>query len=183
MSAVAPPNPMPPDENVGPVLLAVTGVLIGLVMLTSSLRIYVRFRLGALGWDDYTMIVVTILSAMRVGVQIAQVNKYGNGRHRWYVPDEDYINNSMLGWYTQILLFATMCLLKVSICLLILHIKNDRRLKVFLYIVMAGLVVTNLSCIIILLAQCTPVSVYWTGKGGTCWDTKVRNYAIYFTIC
>jgi hypothetical protein len=182
MASVAPPNPMPPDENVGPALLVVNGILIALVLITSSLRIFVRFSLGILGLDDYTMILVTILATMRVGVQAAQVNKYGNGRHRWYLSSDDYTNNNMLGWYAQVILFATMCFLKVSICFLILRIKNSRALKIFLYCVMAGLFITNFGCIVILLAQCKPISVYWTGTGGVCWDTRVRIYAIYLTI-
>jgi len=183
MPAATPPNPLPPDENIGPVLLAISGVLIALILVTTSLRLYVRFLNRALGADDYTIALVTVLCVMRFGVQVAQVNKFGNGRHRWYLSSQDYINNNMLGWYAQILLFATMCFLKMSICLLLLRIKKDKNLKIFLSILMAGLVVTNFGCIVILLAQCRPISVYWTGGGGTCWDTRVRIYAIYFTIC
>ncbi|KAK3385844.1 hypothetical protein B0H63DRAFT_188169 [Podospora didyma] len=180
--APPPPNPMPPDENVGPVLLGVTSVLIAILLIASCLRLYVRFKLGAFGIDDSIMVAVTALSLARFGVQIAQVNIYGNGRHRWYISDSNYIDNNMLGWWAQVLLFATMCLLKMSICFLILRIKNDRGLKIFLYCLMTGLVITNLACIIILIAQCKPTSVYWTGTGGTCWDTRVRIYSIYFTI-
>jgi hypothetical protein len=182
MAPLPPPHLMPPDENVGPVLLAITGILTALVLITSALRMFVRFSLGSVGLDDYTMVVVTILCVARFSLQVAQVNMYGNGRHRWYISDDAYMNNNMLGWYCQVLLFATMCLLKISICLLLLRIKKERRLKIFMYIVMAGLIITNFGCIIILLAQCRPISVYWTGAGGVCWDTRVRIYAIYFTI-
>jgi hypothetical protein len=47
--------------------------------------------------------------------------------------------------------------------------------------VMAGLVITNFGCIVILLAECDPVEAYWTGSG-KCWDARVRIYAIYLTI-
>ncbi|KAK3360701.1 integral membrane protein [Lasiosphaeria hispida] len=181
-SSIAPPNPLPPDENAGPALLAISGILITLILITTSLRLFVRFSNGALGADDYIIAVVAVLCVMRFAVQAVQVNKFGNGRHRWYLAEDNYINNNMLGWYAQVLLFVTMCLLKVSICLLLLRIKHDRRLKLFLSIVMAGLFVTNFGCIVILLAQCKPISVYWTGGGGVCWDTRVRIYSIYFTI-
>ena len=182
MAPVTPPNPLPPDENVGPTLLAVSGVLVGLILLTTFLRIHVRFSTGALGIDDYSILLVTFLCVVRFAIRVVQVNQFGNGRHRWYLSASDYMNNNMLGWYTQVLLFATMCLLKISICLLLLRIKKDKSLKIFLYIIIAGLFITNFGCIVILLAQCRPISTYWTGAGGVCWDTRVRIYAIYFTI-
>ncbi|KAH7268551.1 hypothetical protein B0J15DRAFT_389987 [Fusarium solani] len=156
MSAVTPPDPLPPDENVGPILLGVSK------------------------WDDYTMIIVTFLGIARYATQVAQIS-IGNGRHRWYIPKENYIRNNMLGWVAQILLFASICLLKVSILLLLLRIKNSRGLRWSAWAVMAGLVITNFGCIVILLAECDPVEAYWTGSG-KCWDARVRIYAIYLTI-
>ncbi|KAH7368264.1 hypothetical protein B0T11DRAFT_326459 [Plectosphaerella cucumerina] len=180
MASLAPPNPLPPDENVNPTLLGISGTLIGFVVITSVLRLWTRFRLRSLGWDDYTMAVVAVLAVARFGVQCAQ-GTYGNGRHRWYLEKEDYITNNMLGWFAQILLFASICLLKCSIMLLLLRIKDSRKLKITLYSIMAGLVVTNFGCIIILLAECDPVSAYWTGVG-KCWPAKIRIYSIYLTI-
>lgn len=181
MASLAPPNPLPPDENVNPTLLGISGSLIGFVVITSVLRLWTRFRLRSLGWDDYTMAVVAVLAVARFGVQVAQ-GTFGNGRHRWYLEKEDYITNNMLGWFAQILLFASICLLKCSIMLLLLRIKDSRKLKITLYSIMAGLVVTNFGCIIILLAECDPVSAYWTGVG-KCWPAKIRIYSIYLTIC
>ncbi|KAK7446601.1 hypothetical protein Landi51_07548 [Colletotrichum acutatum] len=180
MAPVTPPNPLPPDENVNPILLGVSGVLIFFVVFTTSIRLYVRFALRHLGWDDYLMGIVASLGIVRYGVQCAQGNS-GNGRHRWYISTEEYVNNSMLGWFAQILLFASICLLKCSIMLLLLRIKDSSRLKYFLWSVMAGLVITNFGVIIILLAECDPVEAYWTGNG-VCWDAKIRIYSIYLTI-
>ena len=182
MASVQPPDPLPADHNIGPTLLGVSGFLTALVVITSCLRIFVRFSLKALGWDDYSMIIVTVLCVIRFGIQIAQCVLYGNGRHRWYLTKEQYVNNNMLGWYAQITLFLSICFLKVSICLLLLRIKKERPLKIFLSVLMAGLFITNFGCVIILIAQCKPTSAYWTGIG-KCWDTRVRIYAIYFTIC
>lgn len=181
MATVIPPSPLPPDDNVNPTLLGISGTLIGLVLITSALRLWVRFRLRSLGWDDHTMAVVTVLAVTRFGVQVAQ-GAYGNGRHRWYLDKDDYVTNNALGWFAQILLFASICLLKCSIMLLILRIKDSKKLKITLYSIMAGLVVTNFGCIIILLAECDPVSAYWTGVG-KCWPAKIRIYYIYLTIC
>ncbi|KAJ5020135.1 hypothetical protein K4K57_003548 [Colletotrichum sp. SAR 10_99] len=180
MAPVTPPNPLPPDENVNPTLLAISGVLIFFVIFTTTLRLYVRFSLRHLGWDDYLMAITASLGIVRYGVQCAQ-GATGNGRHRWYISSEEYVNNNMLGWFGQILLFASVCLLKCSIMLLLLRIKDSSRMKYFLWTVMGGLVITNFGVIIILLAECDPVEAYWTGVG-KCWDAKIRIYAIYLTI-
>ncbi|KAK2016094.1 hypothetical protein LZ32DRAFT_626466 [Colletotrichum eremochloae] len=180
MPSITPPNPLPPDENVNPILLGISGVLLFFVVFTTSIRLYVRFMLRHLGWDDYLMAIVASLGIIRFGVQCAQ-GASGNGRHRWYISNEQYIHNNMLGWFAQLLLFSSICLLKCSIMLLLLRIKNSTKLKYFLWSVMAGLIVTNFGVIVILLAECDPVDAYWTGKG-VCWDAKIRIYSIYLTI-
>jgi hypothetical protein len=180
MSTVVPPNPLPPDENVGPVLLGVSGVCLALVVITTGVRIWVRLGLRSLGWDDFTIVVASLLGIARFGVQAAQV-KIGNGRHRWYIDAADYMNNNKLGWFAQILLFASICLLKISILLLLLRLKDSQNVKYSAWAIMAGLFFTNFGCIVILLAECTPTSAYWTGVG-ECWDPRIRIYSIYATI-
>lgn len=172
---------LPPDENVGPILMGITGVLTAMIVSTTSVRIYVRARQHMLGWDDWTILITTLMAVTRMAVQAVQC-AHGNGRHQEYLAKEDVQFSNMMGWYAQLLLFASVCLLKVSILLLILRIKDSRRLRIFLYIVMGGLAITNFGCILILLAECSPVSAYWTGQTDKCWPTKVRIYAIYFTI-
>lgn len=172
---------LPPDESVGPALLTVSCILLGFVITTTLLRLYTRWSLLILGWDDYTIGLTAVLAVVRVVIQIKQV-QHGNGRHRPYLTQDDYVYNNMLGWYAQILLFISTALLKTSIILLILRIIQDsRKLRIFLIAIIGGLVVTNLACVIILLAECAPVEAYWKG-GGVCWDTRVRIYSIYFTI-
>ncbi|KAI1077246.1 hypothetical protein F5B20DRAFT_552833 [Whalleya microplaca] len=181
MAPVAVTNQLPSDENIGTTLIAVTGVLTALTLLTTSCRVWVRYQKRILGWDDYTIIAVTLLATVRMAIQAAQVDLFGNGRHRWFLTEDQYMNNNMLGWYAQILLFATVCLLKISICLLMLRIKNDGAVRILMYIVMGGMIISSLGCIIVLLAECHPIEAYWKGNG-TCWDTRVRIYVIYFTI-
>ncbi|KAL9564557.1 hypothetical protein ACKAV7_011009 [Fusarium commune] len=154
MASVQPPNPLPPDQNVGPILLGISGTCLALVIITTSVRIWVRSALRSSGWDDYTIVIVTLLGITRFGVQVGQVS-IGNGRHRWFIEPEDYVQNNKLGWVAQILLFASICLLKISILLLLLRIKDSRRVR--------------------------PVSAYWTGVG-ECWNPRIRIYYIYATI-
>ncbi|KAF5649885.1 integral membrane protein [Fusarium sp. NRRL 25303] len=96
MASVQPPNPLPPDQNVGPILLGISGTCLALVIITTSVRIWVRTALRSSGWDDYTIVLVTLLGVARFGVQVGQVS-IGNGRHRWFIEPEDYVQNNKLG--------------------------------------------------------------------------------------
>ncbi|CAK7217249.1 hypothetical protein SBRCBS47491_003100 [Sporothrix bragantina] len=113
-------------------------------------------------------------------VVIAQVH-YGDGRHRAYIDSSDYETANRLGWYALLLFFVATCLMKISICLLLLRIKNERWLRWLIYGMMAGLVVTNGGVVVILLAECRPVDEYWDDVG-LCWDPRVRVFSIYLTI-
>ncbi|KAF5658762.1 aldehyde dehydrogenase, partial [Fusarium circinatum] len=70
MASVQPPNPLPPDQNVGPILLGISGTCLALVIITTSVRIWVRTALRSSGWDDYTIVIVTLL-----GVQVGQTGQ------------------------------------------------------------------------------------------------------------
>lgn len=171
----------PANENVGPALVAISTVLIFFALLTTGLRIFVRARNRNLGWDDATLAASVAIGAARWGIEVAQCVNHENGKHRQWLDDPaNYDTNNMLGWPAQILLFAGICFLKLSIMLLILRMKDSRKLKILLWTVMAGLVITNGGVIIILLAECRPMG-YWR-QDATCWDPKVRIYSIYFTI-
>ncbi|UKZ55900.1 hypothetical protein TrVGV298_009724 [Trichoderma virens] len=182
MTRPPPPDSLPSNRNIGTTLIVVTGILTGFMLLTTVLRIYTRFSLNAQGLDDYSMIIVNILALPRMAIQVVQVTVYNNGRHRWYISESDYINNNMLGWYSQILLFAGVCFLKSSILFLIIRLRDEAKVRRILYAVISGLFITNFGTIVILVAECSPPSVYWTQIGGKCWDTRIRIYAIYFTI-
>ncbi|KAI8931653.1 hypothetical protein NX059_011302 [Plenodomus lindquistii] len=182
MSSVTPPDPLPPDYSVGSVLLILTCILTGFTIITTVLRIWARYGRRALGWDDLAIAVCCVLATIRTAIQILSV-AHGNGRHRWYISQEDYQYVNFLTWLTQIFLFTNIALLKCSICMLILRIKNEKVLRRFLYGMMVGLVLTNLWPIIILLAECNPVKKYWRPQiPGKCWPTKVRIYSIYLQV-
>lgn len=123
-----------------------------------------------------------LLAVARTIVQIVSV-KNGNGRHRWYLTQHQYEYVNFLTWVTQLFLFSNIALLKCSICLLILRIKNETKLRWCLIVMMAGLILTNFECILVLLAECDPVKKYWQPSApGKCWPTKVRIYSIYLQV-
>jgi len=50
MSSVSPPNPLPPDDSVGGVLLAITCILTAFTVITTVLRTWARHDRRTLGW-------------------------------------------------------------------------------------------------------------------------------------
>ncbi|KAF6794285.1 integral membrane protein [Colletotrichum sojae] len=171
---------LPPDENVGPISVALAAVLTALLIITTGLRIWVRAANRKLGWDDWTILLAAATCIARFAIVVKQA-EHGNGRHRVYLTEWNYMMVNMYGWWGQILLFAAVAFLKASICLLILRIKDTKALKVMLYILMAGVLLTNFGVVIILIAECRPAG-FWRGASAKCWPTEVRIYAIYATI-
>jgi hypothetical protein len=168
----------PHDTDPGTVLLVISLLLTILVLATTTLRLLVRLQRVLLGWDDYLIAAAAGLAIGRTVIQVVSV-KHGNGKHHWQLDDGDYEYVNFCGWLTQLFLFPLLALLKTSICLLVLRIKDQRRLRYFLWGIIAGLILTNLLPEIILLAECSPVDAYWKGDSTTCWNPKVRIYSIY----
>lgn len=158
----------------------VSGVLMVFIVITTSLRLFVRIANRIFGWDDATILIAVALTITRFGFQIEQA-KHGNGQHREYLTAENYTMVNKYGWYAQLLLFSAVAFLKVSICFLILRIKNTRALRIVVCTVVAGVLFTNFGCFVILLAECKPAG-FWRGASAVCWPSRIRIYSIYATI-
>lgn len=156
-------NALPPDRNIGPILVWLTASLDIVAVLLTALRMWIRYAYHKIGWDDWMIVVALACANSRMIFQILQ-SFHGNGRHHIYLSDEDYALSAKWGWYAQLGLFGGVGFCKISICLLILRIKETKFLKRLLYSVIVGLVLTNGTFVIILLAECSPVSAYWRGN-------------------
>jgi len=169
-------------DNAGPTLLVIAIVVLVVVLTTTALRITVRAKRHALGGDDYTIAAASLLTIGRVTCQIISV-QHGNGRHREFLAIEDYQYINFLTWLTQLFLFPILCLLKISVCLLVLRIKSTKQLRIGLWSLIVLLILTTLLPDIVLLAECDPVSAYWTSQADKCWPANVRIYSIYLQTC
>ena len=165
-------------DNAGPVLVIIGSIAVVLCVITTALRCWVRYTRHFLGPDDYTIAAATLLAVARVAIQYVSVQR-GNGRHRISLSKEDYAQVNFYTWLTQLLLFPLLGLLKLSVCTLVLRIKNTPALRHFLWVVMAGLVISTLLPEIVLLAECRPLSAYWMPQPQYCWRPEVRIYSIY----
>lgn len=170
------------DDDAGPTLLVISIVVLILVLSTTVLRVIVRAKRAVLGGDDYTIAAASLLTVGRVTCQFISVG-YGNGKHREFLAVDDYQYINFLTWLTQLFLFPILCLLKVSVCLLVLRIKNTKPLRYGLWALITLLVITTLLPEIVLLAECSPVSAYWTSQADKCWNPNVRIYSIYLQTC
>jgi hypothetical protein len=170
------------SDDAGPTLLVISIVVLVLVLTTTALRITVRTKRHALGGDDYTIAVASLLAIGRVTCQIISVS-HGNGKHREFIANQDYEYINFLTWLTQLFLFPILCLLKISVCLLVLRIKSTKTLRYCLWSLITLLVLTTLLPDIVLLAECDPVSAYWTSQHDKCWSPNIRIYSIYLQTC
>ncbi|KAF5520938.1 hypothetical protein CGCA056_v008882 [Colletotrichum aenigma] len=171
---------MPPDETVGPVWLAVSTTLLVLLFITTALRLWVRIARRNFGWDDATIALAAIFATVRYAIAAMQL-PHGNGRHRMYLSDYDYKMINMYGWYGQLFHFTSMACLKCSICALVLRLNDKKGLRIFIHTIIAGVLVTNMGVVVVLLAECRPAG-FWRGPSAQCWPNKIRIYWIYATI-
>ena len=180
MATTPPPDPLPRNDNIGPILLVTSYVFIFPTVITTVLRVGVRIRDKTFGADDITIALSCALAVALSALSIQAVHD-GKGRHVWYLSDEQQARIGMLSWANQIVLFCTICTIKTSICLLILRIKDSSWLKWTLYTIIALLVFTNLIPIIALIVECHPVQKFWnrTMKQGNCNAPDFRIYSIY----
>ncbi|KZL80808.1 integral membrane protein [Colletotrichum incanum] len=173
-------DPMPSNKTIGPLWLAVSSTSLALLLFTTALRLWARAGRRNLGWDDYTIAAAALSATVRYAFGVLQL-PHGNGRHRMYLGDHDYMMINMYGWWGQLFHFTSMAFLKVSLCLLILRIKSNRKLKILLYIIMGCSLAINFGVVVILLAECRPAG-FWRGKSAECWPNTIRIYAIWISI-
>lgn len=166
------------EGDKGPALIIVSILFTSIAFVTTFLRLWVRRTRRVLGSDDYTMAAAMVLTIVEAALTIQAVTR-GKGKRTKFLlqSDIEYIN--MNSWIAQIVLFPAMALVKVSVCLLITRINNSRKLKWITTSVIMVLAVASLEVVVILLAQCKPVSASWRPKSGKCWPTEVRIYSIY----
>jgi hypothetical protein len=126
------------------------------------------------------MVVATLLSIAMYALSIAAV-KAGKGHHQDDLSESQIERVGELSWINQILLFCSLCMIKVSISLLILRIKNSKWLKITLYTTIALLAITNLIPIIALCVECNPTYGFWrrTAPGVVCHPPDFRIYSIW----
>ncbi|KAH7397135.1 hypothetical protein BKA66DRAFT_521609 [Pyrenochaeta sp. MPI-SDFR-AT-0127] len=163
---------LPPYGNttIGPLVNITSGALLFVAVTIYGLRIYVRFR--NLSLEDYVITVAVAISLTEFAL-VCQASRYGFGRHNYYVSAE---NKSIVFRYlfgVVIIGLWSATLVRVSVALMLLRLKNTRSWKILLRTIVAIQIVSMVGVNICQLLQCRPIRAMWDMvPSAQCWTAK-----------
>ncbi|KAK7973869.1 hypothetical protein PG989_015717 [Apiospora arundinis] len=149
------PSPTAEDSNVD-MILAVSGMMMGLSFTIVGLRVWVRnFMIKTLGIDD--MVMIAALTAA-IGSMVCFIGECatGAGKHLW---DIDFtLFPAFLRWqYVHgILLVVGISLVKVSIGFFLLRLIQHKWYRRVIIFTQVFIVMFTISCVCTLIFQCVP---------------------------
>ncbi|KAL4957356.1 hypothetical protein BDW69DRAFT_201197 [Aspergillus filifer] len=148
---------------------AVRGVAAAFLTLSSIaviLRCYVRLRVvKAFGWDDGIMILAMLFYAMFCGCMIGG-SLWGTGRHLTELTAKQR-EVAMEYWFLCDVAYAVSSVLaKISVAIFLLRVVFLPAHRATLYSVTALTVAAGIVFFVMLVAQCSPVSFWWTRMAG-----------------
>ncbi|KAH7117209.1 hypothetical protein B0J13DRAFT_458888 [Dactylonectria estremocensis] len=156
----APSSPVP-GTSYAAVFFVPAGVLLGLTLLTSIARFYSRWHpTRLLRWDDYTLAFALVPQLLTVAWFIIVAAMYSYGRGVVGNPEPLSIVGP-LGATVGVLWFWSMNVIRISMCLMILRLKDSRRWKGPLWSLIAVQVALALSATVVNLCYCRPLSAAW----------------------
>ncbi|PYH44102.1 uncharacterized protein BP01DRAFT_374959 [Aspergillus saccharolyticus JOP 1030-1] len=162
---------VPPDHRTTGGILAEYYLLTALALFWVALRVWVRIRLTRnWGWDD-TCIVLAWLPLF-AGLVLIQIEaNLGLGRHMIYLQDAETAALQILKYNTFFQMLNVLCTLltKYSISLYLLRIRDDRRLRLGLGVLMLLMTLATIAVIVVLSVSCIPLQRLWDKSvPGTC---------------
>lgn len=150
------------DRSQGWAILSVCWAFVTAAAITTLLRIWVRARLTRnLGWDDYHMMAALTTTLIGAALITCEVIVGGLGRHSYYLQPAQRRNFAALGWGDWIQTFITLMLTKTSICLFLLRIVSDRRVRRTICALIGCLVLFTAISTALFLGICRPLKAYW----------------------
>ncbi|KAL9102530.1 MAG: hypothetical protein Q9163_002339 [Psora crenata] len=145
------------------------------------LRMYVRMKRHATGWDDYTICIALALSLLGTVADVYQVAN-GAGRHINTLSPTQLSEFIKWTFVEGVEFVIGTCFVKISVCIFILRFINKTRriMRYFIYILMGFLIVSTLGLVIALLAQCRPLkALYVLDIKGKCYSKNVSIAVAY----
>jgi hypothetical protein len=173
--------PPPLDSpSVLPKVIGATTILLGLALLTYGLRMYSRVvPYWNLQWDDHVMTCAVAFTIVNWAVNLdIQLITQGRSPTSLAMAEQllklAYISRHMWNW--------SVTLIKVSVALMMLRIKQTPRWRIGISVLVASLLILGLAQMVALLVQCVPIKQNWDLIGtGTCWSTKHQDNVTYIT--
>ncbi|KAK3365414.1 hypothetical protein B0H63DRAFT_112484 [Podospora didyma] len=178
------PSMLPPDEDRGPLLLAQFWTYVAIGSIMTALRFFARFKIRAVGLDDWMMLATVILFTISTGF-VTYMASIGGSRHVFYLTPEQTLLAVKYSWISQPWAIFTFATGKASVAFLTLRIigRNTVWRKYMLWFIIATITIVNgLGCIITFV-QCDPPRALWTPElalTASCWDPSVQLHYNYF---
>ncbi|KAF7549386.1 hypothetical protein G7046_g8370 [Stylonectria norvegica] len=142
-------------------LLAASIAVMAITTAAITMRLWIRSSLKTIGIDDYLITSAwCFLMALTITTSIA--TRFGFGRHKADVSDEDYI---------RFLKYTTVCsstfsigisCAKSSFAVLYLRIQTDKRLRMANKFLMAFLACQAVEEVCLVVFKCNPIRASWT---------------------
>ncbi|KAJ4990325.1 integral membrane family protein [Stagonosporopsis vannaccii] len=173
-------------EDLAPHLLAVTGSLFALAMITVFARFYVRiFQMKIFGWDDVMMTISAALSTSCLGLFVKLI-ALGLGRHAEAFPLKNVFPFFKFIYFYSILIIFAYSFIKLSIGFFLLRLADRTKWRPFLIGVLVFIGCFTIGSTFAIIFQCTPVAAGWdynlrppTGDG-KCYDATIfKNVGVF----
>ncbi|KAL5464945.1 hypothetical protein PMIN06_000898 [Paraphaeosphaeria minitans] len=153
------------DINQGPILLGVGSALLLISILLLAARLWSRLHpVYRLKIDDWTVLAATILGIVHYFLLVISVLN-GLGRRTFSVPAAGRSTAMRYLFISQVFWYWSVTLIKLSVALLLLRLKQTRPWRSFLYLIMAIAISAAIVQTCFQFLQCRPFSVFWDPRG------------------
>jgi uncharacterized membrane protein len=169
----------PPDlPSVLPRVVGSTTILLGLALLTYGLRMYSRIvPFWNLKRDDHVMTLAVAVTMVNWALNL-QIQLVTRGRTPTSLATAEEILK--LGYVSRHMWNWSVTLIKVSVALMMLRIKQTPRWRIGISALVVALLVLGFGQLVALLVQCKPIKQNWDLTGtGTCWSSTRQNTVTY----
>ncbi|KAH8434341.1 uncharacterized protein LDX57_011990 [Aspergillus melleus] len=155
-------------------------ILLAIATAGLAVRLFVRMRyLTGINFDDILCVTSWVFTIVLCATCM-RMTKYGFGKHIGTI--QDFYTRSMflkLDFVTMIAYVLALGAIKVSFCLLYLHIFPGKKFRIACWCILAILVAETIEEALVVVFQCWPVYKAWDATGlveGKCVDMNLFYY-------
>ena len=168
------------SNSAGAAILAQYYILLSIATFLVGLRCCGRMRSQkGLGWDDISSVAALVCYFLEISSDNSHLNQillaigavlvtfdiaHGLGKHFTDLSDPESAELEILKFNTFFQMDNVLCTLvtKISVSIYILRIKNDRSLRILLWILMVLMSLATFAVIVVLSVSCIPLKALWT---------------------
>ncbi|PSN59014.1 hypothetical protein BS50DRAFT_449075, partial [Corynespora cassiicola Philippines] len=182
------PNYTNPETR-GDTLVIVNSLLIIIVAIVVTLRLYVRLVIKRwFGSDDALIILALIFDVGLTACVLIANQRFGWDRHVYDIPLTSYAPTTKIAMSAKLMFIASASFTRLSLFCFYYRFARDSGKKTFLWLVHISITYTICSFIAFVFVgifQCNPVSNYWTygAPDSTCMNEGVATIAIGVINC